>query len=122
MAIRGLEPAIFKVPSDPSRSTNPVIGSELFGWSLSHVQILSSGGNHCRKLQSALLRAVLQEFLTGQTEKREHYALEHDRKLIEQLIFVGFTFSGPQKKERKKIRIVQKIFHTKQKKNEKKIY
>lgn len=94
-----LEPAIFKVPSYESLSINPVIRSELFGWSPSHVQILSSGGNHCRKLRSTLLRAVLQEFLTGQMEKREHYTLEP--KLIEQAIFVGFAFSGPQKKEKK---------------------
>lgn len=46
-------------------------------------------------------------------EKREHYALEP--KLIEQAIFVGFAFSGPQKKE-KKITIIQKILHSKQKK------
>lgn len=32
-------------------------------------------------------------------EKREHYTLEP--KLIEQAIFVGFAFSGPQKKEKK---------------------
>lgn len=51
-------------------------------------------------------------------EKREHYAL--GPKLIEQAIFVGFAFSGPQKKE-KKITIIQKILHRKQKKNMKKV-
>jgi len=48
-------------------SIDPGIRSELFGWSV--VETTVQG-------QSALLRSVLQEFLTTLAEKEEHYGLE----------------------------------------------